>query len=71
MLLLQTWKAHIFRSNGAMGLKICMYSNPTMGGRQPKFQKKLSAQKNVFVLLPSYFVGSYLGFQRSSGAKIL
>ena len=44
--------AHIFRSNGAMGLKIGMYSNPPMGGRQPNFQKKISAQKKVFVLLP-------------------
>ena len=51
-LLRLTLKAHIYRSNGAMGLKICMYSNPPMGGRQPNFQKKISAQKKVLSYYP-------------------
>ena len=57
---LLTSKAHIFRSNGAMGLKVCMYSNPPMGGRQPKFQKKISAQKKVFVLLPPHTLKAHI-----------
>ena len=51
LLLRQTSRAHIFRSNGGMGLKIGMYSNPPMGGRQPNFQKNIGPKK-VFVLLP-------------------
>ena len=52
--------AHIFRSNGAMGLKICMYSNPPMGGRQPTYQKKLSTQKKSFCLITPHTLKAHI-----------
>ena len=40
-----------FCSRGPRGLKFFMHSHPLMGGRLPKFQKKIRRKKIFFVLL--------------------